>query len=65
MKSAECPYCAESVFISGTPYEGKHLRCSHCGEFAEVVALDPIELDYLYQYDDDDEYRDYRFDYDH
>ncbi len=52
---AFCPSCEEAVTFKGLPKLGLKVQCSHCDADLEVVELSPVELDWAYYDDDDDE----------
>jgi lysine biosynthesis protein LysW len=54
MPKTQCPNCEDSINFSNQPRIGQKLTCPHCGEVLEVLDLDPIELDFVYEeYEDD------------
>jgi alpha-aminoadipate carrier protein LysW len=53
MAYAVCPGCDENVYIPGAPKLGQKVFCKECEAELEVVNLDPVELDWPYDYDDD------------
>ena len=53
MAKAECPACEARVNVGGKPHMGQRVKCPSCATELEVVWLDPVELDW--PYDDDDE----------
>lgn len=65
MVKAECPACGSKIEVGAKPRLGQKVLCSDCDAELEVVWLDPVELDW--PYDEDDDYGDYDdedFDYD-
>lgn len=56
MAEADCPNCDEVVRFSSPPKLGQRVTCPFCQEALEVVELKPLELDYVYE---DEEYEDY------
>jgi lysine biosynthesis protein LysW len=54
MISADCPACGAKVILGLKPRLGQRFLCKECKTEVEVVWLDPIELDW--PYDDDEEY---------
>lgn len=56
MTKPTCPECDESIQVSNARI-GKKITCPNCREELEVFSLDPVELDYYY--DEDDDYDDY------
>jgi lysine biosynthesis protein LysW len=55
---AECPSCGEEVRVL-SPKIGQHVNCPKCKMLWEVIWLEPVELDWPYLEDDDEEYADY------
>jgi lysine biosynthesis protein LysW len=58
MAVATCVECDEELAISGRPRLGTKLVCGHCGARLEVVSLEPVEVDWSYEDDEDDEWDD-------
>lgn len=56
MVKAECPACNAMTNVSAKPKMGQRVVCSVCDTELEVVWLSPVELDWPY---DDDEEEDY------
>jgi lysine biosynthesis protein LysW len=54
MASAYCPDCDGRIVLNTTPRIGKRLVCPHCDAELEIIDLDPIELDWVYEESDDD-----------
>jgi predicted amidophosphoribosyltransferase len=48
-----CPSCSRDIRICGRLTIGMEVRCSSCGDELQVIDTDPIELDWLYDYDSD------------
>ncbi len=48
-----CPSCGRKVRLSGRISIGMEVRCLACGDELQVVDIDPVELDWLYDYDND------------
>jgi lysine biosynthesis protein LysW len=59
MVKAECPACNANVNLGSKPKMGQHVKCNSCNTELEVVWLDPVELDWPYDEDEDDEFDDY------
>jgi lysine biosynthesis protein LysW len=57
---ALCPSCVASIHIHDNTKIGKLLTCSECRIVREVIWMDPVELDF--PYDDEDEFEDEGFD---
>jgi len=67
MALAVCPSCGETMKLSDKPRLGEKVTCPACQEMLEVVELNPVELDWAFEDDDDDyydEYDDYDDEYD-
>jgi lysine biosynthesis protein LysW len=59
-----CPECDVSINLGKSPRKGQRITCFKCGSELEVVGLSPIELDWAYGEDPDDETED-QFDQDY
>lgn len=63
MMTAECPSCGVFIQLGGKPRIGQQVVCGACDSELEIVLLDPIELDWVYgdedEDDDEDEYDDW------
>lgn len=57
MPYAVCPDCDEDIRVRGQARLGDLVVCSNCGMRLEVVELDPVELDY--ELDEDEDWDDY------
>lgn len=56
---AHCPDCRERIRLGGRLYIGKTITCSNCDAELEIIETDPLELDWAYDgEDEDDEYDD-------
>ncbi len=53
MATAICPSCDKTVTLTGNPKIGQKLTCPSCKTELEVVEVNPVELDWAYEYDDD------------
>jgi lysine biosynthesis protein LysW len=58
--AVECPDCEEKINMTGEIVWGQKVVCPHCGVDLEVINVDPVELDWVfedsdYDYPDDDE----------
>ncbi len=60
MSDAVCPSCGASVKVKATPKIGMSVTCSSCSTELDVVWLDPLELDWPIE--DDDELDDFEED---
>lgn len=58
-KASRCPSCGEKIFLGEQPKVGQYLLCSICDEKVEIIKLDPIVLDLLYEPDSGFMYDDY------
>lgn len=52
---ATCVECDEEITIGRRPRLGMKVICGYCGAHLEVVSLDPLELDWADE-DDEDEW---------
>lgn len=55
---AICPSCGEWVTLKAQPKLGLLVTCNECETELEVVEIDPVELDWAYynDLDEDEEY---------
>ncbi len=70
---AECPSCGASVKVTNQVKMGEIIKCTLCKTDLEVIWLDPLELDLIYEpdeegsddfdFEDSDDYGDDDFDY--
>jgi lysine biosynthesis protein LysW len=58
MPLATCVECDEAIEINGRPKLGMRLLCAYCGAKLEVVNLAPVEVDWAYEDDEDDDWDD-------
>jgi hypothetical protein len=45
----ECLECGEETLVSGELRIGKQVMCLDCGTWMEVISLDPVEVDWIYE----------------
>lgn len=53
----ECVECGEETAVTGEARIGKQVMCLNCGTWMEVISLDPVEVDWIYEepeYEDED-----------
>lgn len=53
MPNAICPECDHDIPLT-TPKEGMKVVCPRCEAELEVVSLHPLELDWVYEEDEED-----------
>ena len=60
-----CPSCDHPIYLSGNMKLHQKFLCKECKTELEVVDLNPITLDWAFDYEDtaDDPYADYEDDY--
>ena len=63
MAKADCPACGAQINIGLKPRMGQRIKCTACSTELEVVWLEPIELDWPYDEDDDEDEFDEEDDY--
>lgn len=51
---ARCPECNAKLTIAPDTARWDRIFCAICGVELEVVALHPLELDVVYDFEDDD-----------
>jgi alpha-aminoadipate/glutamate carrier protein LysW len=55
MAEAMCPDCGQPVEVGPKPKLGQWLTCPHCSADLEVVSVNPVELDWAGEIDEDHE----------
>jgi lysine biosynthesis protein LysW len=55
MASTYCPDCDEKIVLKTTPEVGQRITCPHCESELEVISVDPLELDWAYDWEWEDE----------
>jgi lysine biosynthesis protein LysW len=53
MARTRCPNC-DAVITVAKPREGSVVSCDKCGVELEIVQKDPLEVDFLDDWQDDD-----------
>lgn len=57
METGYCPSCDGEIKFSNPPAEGATTVCPSCRDDLIVIGTSPIELDWLYEYDmEEDDY---------
>jgi len=51
---AYCPDCDEKIVIQPEPRLGQRLNCPYCDADLEVINVDPLELDWVYDWSDEE-----------
>jgi lysine biosynthesis protein LysW len=51
-----CPDCDSEIDVGRKPRIGSRVTCPECGFVSEIIDIDPVELDWPYDYEDDEEY---------
>ena len=46
--TARCPGCGRTVNLGPQPVAGHRLGCPYCGDFLEIINLEPLELDWAF-----------------
>ncbi len=59
-----CPECDSDINFTNEAHMGQKVTCSGCGAYLKVIGISPIELDWVYDIDEDisdedEEYDDY------
>ena len=54
MPLATCPECDAEIHVDEEIDKGETMHCEECDAKLEVVGLDPIELDVVYEEVDED-----------
>jgi len=55
MPAADCPSCGTQVTLSNNIRIGQHIMCGKCREVLEIIWLEPVELDWPFEADEDDD----------
>ena len=55
METATCLECDTEITIKNNSKTGDLVKCSKCGTELQIVWLDPVELDWPYYDDDEDD----------
>lgn len=65
MAQGFCPECDTEVGLGKSPKLSQRVTCHNCGAFLEVVETSPIELDWAFEEEDeDDDFEDFDDDFD-
>jgi alpha-aminoadipate carrier protein LysW len=62
MARVYCPDCDGAITVSSEVELGQKIICPHCEAELEVISLDPLELDWAYDWsweEDEEEEDDY------
>ena len=54
----ECLDCGAEITLIGQITVGQQMTCSECGTMLEVIGLDPVEVDWIYdepEYEEEEE----------
>jgi len=68
MPESFCPECDGKIRLNSSPRKGDRVTCPICGAYLMVASSSPIELDWAYDDEDDEdfdeeiEYEEYEFD---
>ena len=54
MSRAYCPDCDGKITFDSNPKVGTKLVCPHCDAELEVIDVNPVELDWVYEESDED-----------
>ena len=54
MSRAYCPDCDGKIVFNAEPRVGTRLTCPHCDAELEVIDINPVELDWVYEESDED-----------
>jgi lysine biosynthesis protein LysW len=50
MVSAYCPDCDQKIVLPAPVALGQRLTCLHCDAELEVISVEPLELDWVYDW---------------
>lgn len=45
---APCPGCGRPVNLGSRPRVGQRLACPNCGDYLEIINMEPLELDWAF-----------------
>ncbi len=62
MSHALCPDCDQEIMLDRVTV-GQTLTCPHCDAQLEVINVDPLELDWAYAWNWEEEEKDQESDY--
>jgi lysine biosynthesis protein LysW len=48
MSTTPCLDCGRSIYLENRIEEGQLVTCRHCGTQFEIINLEPVELDWVY-----------------
>ena len=43
-----CVHCEYRLDLGRRPQEGQRVHCPHCGAYLEIISVEPLELDWVY-----------------
>ncbi len=55
MATTFCPDCDEEITLNAKVSLGYKFNCPHCDAELEVISVDPLEVDWVYDWSWDDE----------
>lgn len=55
----ECPECGAEVRFRRTPFVGQEVTCRKCKAQLEVISVQPLQIDVIFDDYDDDDYEGY------
>lgn len=61
MPYAVCPGCDQNIYFRKTPKLGDIVYCDNCEADLEVVNVNPIELDWPWEEEEEEDYEDEDF----
>ena len=59
MATTYCPDCDNKIVVNPHPVLGQKLTCANCDAELEVISVDPLEVDWVYDWSWDEEDDDY------
>ena len=51
MNNAECQFCKHVIQVGESPKLGDTFHCKNCGNRSMIMWLNPVELDFAYDYE--------------
>lgn len=56
MAVAICPSCGEDIKLAGRSKIGQKVTCPYCDAWLEVIEVDPVELDWVYDEEEEEDF---------
>lgn len=43
-----CVHCGQGIDVGLRAQEGQRMHCPRCGAYLEIISVEPLELDWVY-----------------